>query len=74
MNIEGQTITSIHNMTKAEIEAEGWDDCGGITPSAVLVLSNGVKLYASTDYEGNGSGAIFGSEPNGKKFVVYVDK
>ena len=75
-SIEGQTIVSIHNMTQAEMQAEGWDN--DMEPTAVLVLSNGVKLYASADYEGNDCGAIFGCDPSAPKdqqhFTVFCDK
>ena len=59
-NLINQTIKAVRPMTKKEIESEGW--YGGTT---VLVLSNGVKLYASQDEEGNGPGCIFGCD--GKK-------
>ena len=56
-NIEGAKIVSIRDMTKKEADAEGWelyrDRC------RVLILDNGIKLYASRDYEGNGPGALF---------------
>ena len=56
-NIEGAKIVNIREMTSKEADAEGWDlhhnGC------RVLVLDNGIKLYASQDYEGNGPGALF---------------
>ena len=59
-NLEGAKIVKIREMTKKEAEAEGWDlyrdGC------RVLVLDNGIKLYASQDYEGNGPGALFFTE------------
>ena len=59
-NIEGAKIVNIREMTKKEADAEGWElyrnGC------RVLVLDNGIKLYASQDYEGNGPGALFFTE------------
>ena len=55
--LEGAKIVNIREMTKKEADAEAWDlrhdGC------RVLVLDNGIKLYASRDYEGNGPGALF---------------
>ena len=50
--------------------------------SAVLVLDNGDKIYASQDYEGNGPGALFGvrspekinKEDGARGFVVYPEE
>lgn len=54
-NIVGQTIVKVRLMTDEEMERMGWS--GKIT---VLVLSNGVLLYPSSDEEGNDAGVIFG--------------
>ena len=67
-NIEGAKIVRIREMTKKEAELEGWDlshdGC------RVLALSNGIKLYPSQDYEGNGPGAIFGYDKKENKFYA----
>ena len=56
-SIEGSKIVKVREMTTKEAIAEGWslrhNGC------RVLELDNGVKLYASQDYEGNGPGALF---------------
>ena len=56
-NLEGAKIVNVREMTIQEARTEGWelhrDGC------RVLVLDNGIKLYASQDYEGNGPGALF---------------
>ena len=66
-SLEGAKIVNIRDMTEKEAEAEGWelyrDGC------RVLVLNNGIKLYASQDYEGNGPGALFFTE-NGKHYAI----
>ena len=60
--IEGSKIVKIREMSKKEADAEGWslrnNGC------RVLELNNGIKLYASQDYEGNGPGALFLTEKN----------
>ena len=55
-------------MTKKEAENEAWDlshdGC------RVLVLDDGIKLYASQDYEGNGPGALFYVIKDKKAYAV----
>ena len=66
-NLEGAKIVKIREMTKKEADNEYWDlshdGC------RVLVLDNGIKLYASRDYEGNGPGALFFTD-KGKCYAV----
>jgi len=61
-SIEGAKIVKIREMSRKEAYAEGWslrhNGC------RVLELDNGIKLYASQDYEGNGPGALFFTEEN----------
>ena len=65
--IEGAKIVNIREMTKKEADNECWDlsrdGC------RVLVLDNGIKLYASQDYEGNGPGALFFTD-KGKCYAI----
>tara|TARA_R100000152_G_C6781873_1_gene217435 strand:+ start:226 stop:438 length:213 start_codon:yes stop_codon:yes gene_type:complete len=66
-SIIGAKIVDIRRMTKAEASKEGWEhdrnDC------MVLVLDNGIKMYPSRDYEGNGSGALFYMD-KGKPYAI----
>ena len=66
-NLEDAKIVKIREMTKKEADVEGWDlrhnGC------RVLVLDNGIKLYASQDYEGNGPGALFFTD-KGKCYAI----
>ena len=62
-------IVEIRPMTSEEFEKEGWENYSGHNVT-VLVLENGTKLYPSADYEGNGSGAIFGTDKDGKAFAI----
>ena len=63
----GRKIFDVKPMSKAELEAEGWDDTGS---AVVLVLDDGSKLFASQDDEGNGPGAMFGVDKNGVGFSL----
>lgn len=58
--IVGTTIKEIRPMTQAELTEEGWEGHRGET--LVIILSNGVKLYPSSDYEGNSGGVWFGKD------------
>jgi len=66
--IEGQRIKAIRNLTHAEKEAEGWNDYGNENVLAI-VLENGIILYPSADYEGNGGGVMFGLH-KGESFAL----
>ena len=66
-DLEGSKIVNIRDMTKKEADAEGWDLSHN--GCRVLVLDNGIKLYASRDYEGNGPGALFFTE-KGKHYAI----
>ena len=56
-DILGAEIMNIRDMTKEEAEAEGWDLCHD--GCKVIELDNGMNLYPSKAYEGNGAGAFF---------------
>ena len=68
----GRKIKNIRLLTDKELKDNFWNDSG--ERSAVIELDDGTILYASQDYEGNGPGAIFGINKNGKDmFVVYPE-
>tara|TARA_R100001594_G_scaffold77050_2_gene111695 strand:+ start:1588 stop:1800 length:213 start_codon:yes stop_codon:yes gene_type:complete len=68
----GRKIKNIRLLTDKELKDNYWDDSD--ERSAVIELDDGTILYASQDYEGNGPGAIFGTNKNGKDmFVVYPE-
>ena len=58
-------------MSDQELEAEDWYRPNG-EPTVTLVLSEGTKLYASRDSEGNGPGCLFGVTTQGQHFFVAV--
>lgn len=64
--IEGQKIVKIRPMTPVEQKVEYWHK-----PATVIILENGVRLYASQDSEGNGPGTIFGRSPCGSHFGLH---
>jgi hypothetical protein len=59
----GTTVRELRPMTEAEMKEEGWTDHRNEV--LVMVLSNGMKLYPSRDYEGNGGGVWFGKDKDG---------
>ena len=65
--IIGAKIIDIRKMTRAEADEEGWEyedvNC------VVLVLDNGITMYPSRDYEGNGCGAFFYMD-KGKPYAI----
>ena len=69
-NILGKKIIGIRPMTKKEAAALYWEFD---EPVMVLELEGGSLLFPSRDYEGNGGGAIFGTDKT-DNFVVHVDK
>lgn len=62
----GKTIKAVRPMTAYEISEEGWDS-GGMA----IVLSDGTRLFASCDEEGNGPGAMFGVDAGGEQFLLH---
>tara|TARA_B100000579_G_scaffold438049_1_gene471438 strand:- start:17030 stop:17284 length:255 start_codon:yes stop_codon:yes gene_type:complete len=70
-NIVGQSIVDIRPMTEAELNEEGWDPAP-YQVVMVIELENGVKLYPSSDGEGNNGGVLFGVDvAQDFRFSVY---
>ena len=65
----GRRIVNVRMMTSLEKEREGWGDSPHT--SAVLVLDDGSAIFASSDYEGNDSGALF-QEIEGSTFTIIT--
>lgn len=68
----GQRIIGIRKMSKAELDREGWD-VDNYNETVVIVLENGIVLFASSDEEGNGPGCIFGYDKTGAFSVACQD-
>lgn len=54
----GRTIVSARYMTKSEADGFGWH-----TRPLVLLLDDGMSIFASSDDEGNDAGALFTTDP-----------
>lgn len=65
----GRVIKEVRRMKPSELAVEGWENDRRGSP-AVLVLDDGSKVYPSRDSEGNGPGALFGADPDGKTFQL----
>lgn len=68
--IIGATVTNVRPMTVDEADAEGWEINPRWGAPTVIVLSNGTKIYASRDSEGNGPGELFGRDAEGGGFFL----
>lgn len=62
----GKTVRSVRAMTKQEVDLEGW-----YRGTTVIEFTDGTKIYASQDEEGNGPGTIFGEDNKGAQFYVF---
>jgi hypothetical protein len=62
----GHTIAEVRRMTSAEMKNEDWGNGGRHGAPVTLVLDDGTKLYPSRDPEGNGPGAMFGTDAQGQ--------
>ena len=67
--LKGQKIVDIRLMSQDALDAQGW-----YRTTAVLMLENGIRLFASSDEEGNDAGAMFGETPQGDCFGVYPNE
>jgi hypothetical protein len=61
----GLTIVEVRPMTDAELKGEDWGVNLRHGRPPCLVLSNGTRLYPSSDDEGNDPGALFGVDNMG---------
>jgi hypothetical protein len=68
--LEGAKINKVRKMTLGELDAHGWDDNRGFKPVYIIELDNGMFLYPSRDFEGNGGGVLFGVTKNEESFNV----
>ncbi len=63
VEIIGKKVVKLRPMTKREMTAQGWEY--GRRSCVIIELEGGIKLYASRDEEGNGPGALFGTDKEG---------
>jgi hypothetical protein len=64
--LKGLTIVDYRRATREDLAVVAWTKTlgYGVDPH-VLILSNGLKLFASQDQEGNGPGAMYIVRPDG---------
>ncbi len=67
MELIGKKIKHVRAMTKKEMDVEGWDR----TP-LVIEFTDGSKIYASQDDEGNGPGSMFGVDKDGTQIYLGI--
>jgi hypothetical protein len=71
--MKGLTVTEVRRMTEEEQAREGWDRSRH--DPVVLVMEDGTTVYAARDPEGNGPGAMFGTDPDGELIhIVPADE
>jgi hypothetical protein len=70
-NLVGRKIVNVRQLTKWEMDDEGWDEQYAAEVVA-LVLDDGTLVYASRDEEGNGSGELFTREKDGKTGMLFI--
>lgn len=68
--ITGRRITAVRPMTSAELTDECWATNRRHANPVAIVLDDGTILYASSDEEGNGPGALFGRLANGEHIAI----
>jgi len=68
-DIVGETIIDIKSMSTEEANRMGWDTEDTFT--GVIILSNGLRLHASLDAEGDGPGVLFVMKPDGNSFPLF---
>lgn len=56
----GVKVKCVREMTKKEMENEGWEGWHRTSAPTVIEFTNGILVYPSQDPEGNGPGALFG--------------
>lgn len=67
----GSRVMDIREMTDEEIAAEYWRHDNLHTPKQI-VLTNDIRLFPSTDPEGNGSGAFVGLDKDELVGTTYI--
>lgn len=73
--ITDQRIETVRPMTDGELAQEGWMNYSPFrSRPTVLVLANGMKIYPSVDPEGNGPGALFGTDPDGQPVKITPEE
>ena len=70
-DILGKRVVELRTLTVDELETEGWEN--EMVPVVAIVLENGVKLYPSSDMEGNSGGALFFTDGSGDTYRLMME-
>ena len=70
-DILGKRVIELRTLTVDELETEGWEN--EMVPVVAIVLENGVKLYPSSDMEGNSGGALFFTAGSGDTYRLMME-
>ena len=70
-DILGKRVIELRTLTVDELETEGWEN--EMVPVVAIVLENGVKLYPSSDMEGNSGGALFFTDGSGDTYRLMME-
>ena len=70
-DILGKRVVELRTLTVDELETEGWEN--EMVPVVTIVLENGVRLYPSSDMEGNSGGALFFSDGSCDSFRLMME-
>ena len=63
--LDGFVVKQVRPMTPFEMRNEGWEAPLFGTPPMVIEFTNGTRVFASADAEGNGPGVLFGIDEFG---------
>lgn len=58
--MKGKVVKEVRYLDEAEMNREGW-----MRKTVAVEFTDGTILFASSDDEGNDSGALFGRKPDG---------
>ena len=70
-DILGKRVVELRTLTADELSTEGWEN--EMVPVVTIVLENGVKLYPSSDMEGNSGGALFFTDGSGDTYRLMME-
>ena len=70
-DILGKRVIELRTLTVYELETEGWEN--EMVPVVTIVLENGVRLYPSSDMEGNSGGALFFTDGSGDTYRLMME-
>jgi len=70
----GLTIMEVVPISHDLLVAEGWDHNTEDPRPAMLILSDGTKVYPAGDFTGHNLGALYGERPSGELVHFEVEE